>query len=72
MNWGMNHFNPQKFNINIKLQNNQIINKYGINLKIIELPGHTSGSIGILYKDYLFAGDALVNRGKIPSLAFQN
>lgn len=72
MNWGMNHFNPQKFNINIKLQNNQIINNYGINLKIIELPGHTNGSIGILYKNYLFAGDALVNRGKIPSLAFQN
>ena len=36
------------------------------------MPGHTDGSIGIIYKDYLFAGDALVNRGKAPTLAYQN
>ena len=72
MNWGMHHFIPEKFNINLTLSDNQIINDYGLNLKIISLPGHTNGSIGILYKDYLFAGDALVNRGKTPTLAYQN
>lgn len=72
MNWGMRHFIPKNFNINIELQDNQIINDYGLDLKIISLPGHTNGSIGILYKDYFFVGDALVNRGKHPSIAYQN
>lgn len=72
MNWGMRHFIPKNFNINIELQDNQIINDYGLDLKIISLPGHTNGSIGILYKDYLFVGDALVNRRKHPSIAYQN
>lgn len=72
MNWGMRKFIPEKFDIDIFLNNNQTINKYGIKLKIISLSGHTTGSIGILYKDYLFAGDALVNRGKQPNIAYQN
>ena len=72
MNLGMKKLNPPKYKVDMKLKNNQIIEKYGIKLKIISLPGHTNGSIGILYKDYLFAGDALVNRSKYPSLAFQN
>ena len=38
----------------------------------MSLPGHTDGSIGILYNNYLFAGDALVNRGKYPEIAYQN
>lgn len=72
MNFGMKHFKPKQFSIDIPLQDKQIINKFGIKLKIISLPGHTDGSIGILYNNYLFAGDALVYRGKNPSLAFQN
>ena len=71
MSFGMKHLKNKPFEIDIELEDNQTINKYGINLKIIELPGHTNGSIGILYKDYLFAGDALVNRRKI-SIAYQN
>jgi hydroxyacylglutathione hydrolase len=31
--------------------------------KIIKTPGHTKGSICILYKDILFSGDTLFNRG---------
>jgi len=54
------------------LKDNQIIKRYGLNLKIISLSGHTNGSIGIMYKDYLFAGDALVNRKKHPEIAYQN
>ena len=63
---------PNHYDIDLKLNNNQIIKKYGLQLKIISLPGHTNGSIGIIYKDYLFAGDALVNRKKHPQIAYQN
>ena len=72
MNYGMNKFIPKHYDIDLKLNNNQIIKKYGLQLKIISLPGHTNGSIGIIYKDYLFAGDALVNRKKHPQIAYQN
>lgn len=72
MNFGMKKFIPEKFDIDMYLKNNQIIKRYGLNIKIISLPGHTTGSIGVLYKDYLFAGDALVNRKKYPEIAYQN
>ena len=72
MNYGMRKCIPNHYDIDLKLNNNQIIKKYGLELKIISLPGHTNGSIGIIYKDYLFAGDALVNRKKHPQLAYQN
>lgn len=73
MNWGMKKFIPDFFNIDYKLEDNQIINKYGIKLKIVHLPGHTTGSIGIMYNNYLFCGDSLVNR-KINrvQIAYQN
>ena len=72
MNYGMRKFVPKEYEVDIKLSDNQIINKYGLDLKIISLPGHTDGSIGVLYKDYLFAGDALVNRRRHPQIAYQN
>lgn len=72
MNWGMNKFKQEEYQIDNYLKNNQILNKYGIKLKIISLKGHTTGSIGIKYKEYLFVGDALVNRGPKVSIAFQN
>lgn len=72
MNWGMNKLVQKEYKVDYYLKNNEIINKYGLKLKIISLKGHTTGSIGIKYKDYLFIGDALVNRGKKVSIAFQN
>ena len=72
MNYGMQKFTPSKFDIDIPLRDNQDIRRYGIDLKIINLPGHTNGSIGIIYKNYLFAGDALVNRKRHPEIAYQN
>ena len=72
MNYGMQKFKPTKFDVDIPLRDNQVIKRYGIDLKIINLPGHTNGSIGILYKNYLFAGDALVNRKRNPEIAYQN
>lgn len=72
MNFGMKKFTPSAFKIDIPLRDNQDIRRYGIDLKIVNLPGHTSGSIGIIYKNYLFAGDALVNRKRHPEIAYQN
>jgi len=72
MNWGMRKFVPQKFDIDILLDNNQVLNKYGLELKIVSLKGHTNGSIGVLYKDYFFVGDALVNRKSNVEIAYQN
>ena len=72
MNWGMQKFIPPKFEVDYLLKDNQVIRRFGLRLKIISLSGHTTGSIGILYKNHLFAGDALVNRNKIPEVAYQN
>lgn len=72
MNIGMKKLIPNKFEVNEKLNDKQMLNKCGVDLKIVSLPGHTNGSIGIMYKDYLFAGDALVNRKKGPEIAYQN
>ena len=71
MNWGMKHFVAKPFEIDYLLTDKQKINKYGISLQIHNLKGHTNGSIGIKYKDYLFVGDAIVNRFKV-SAAYQN
>ena len=71
MSFGMKKFIPKTFEIDYLLKDKQLIEKYGISLKIHSLKGHTTGSIGIEYKDYLFVGDALVNRFKVTP-AFQN
>ncbi|BBF44626.1 hypothetical protein lbkm_3352 [Lachnospiraceae bacterium KM106-2] len=34
---------------------------YGLDASIMELPGHTNGSIGIELKDGIIVGDALMN-----------
>ena len=73
MQWGMKHFKADdRFKIDIKLKDNDELNVFGLNLKIVSLKGHTNGLIGVLYKDYLFAGDALVNRRPKAELAYQN
>lgn len=72
MNWGMRHFRPKQFRIDTILKDEQTLKKYETNLKIVSLPGHTNGSIGILYKNYLFAGDSIVNRKNGPEIAYQN
>ena len=72
MNFGMKKLNVREFDVDMKLKDNQIIRRYGLELRIISLPGHTNGSIGVLYKDYLFVGDALVNRWNGVEIAFQN
>ncbi len=46
----------------IYLKNGDSLNEYGIDAKVVELPGHTNGSIGLeIEGDKLFVGDALMN-----------
>ncbi len=49
------------FKSTIYLKNNDDLRDYGVDAKIIELPGHTQGSIGVEIEDNLFVGDALMN-----------
>lgn len=54
-----NLFNP------VFLSDGESLQKFGFNAKVIHIPGHTKGSIGILTKDKaFFAGDTFVNRKK--------
>lgn len=44
------------------LQDGDSLNEYGVDAKVVELPGHTEGSIGLeIEGDKLFVGDALMN-----------
>ena len=46
----------------IYLQNGDSLNEYSVDAKVVELPGHTEGSIGLEVEgDKLFVGDALMN-----------
>ena len=50
------------FEPSIYLKNGDNLMEYGIDAKVVELPGHTKGSIGLLVEnDKLFVGDALMN-----------
>jgi glyoxylase-like metal-dependent hydrolase (beta-lactamase superfamily II) len=54
-----------KFKPDIFLKDGQNLEEYGLKAKIIHIPGHTPGSIGVLTEagDF-FAGDTFVNRTK--------
>lgn len=46
----------------IFLEDSDTLDSYGIPARVIELPGHTKGSIGLdIGQKYLLAGDALMN-----------
>lgn len=52
----------ETFEPEIYLENGDDLSKYGIDAKVVELPGHTKGSIGLVVdNDKLFVGDALMN-----------
>ena len=51
-----------KFKTDIQLSDNQRLDEYGLAAKIVHIPGHTKGSIGVLTDDGdFFAGDTFVN-----------
>jgi len=49
------------FEPTIYLKNGDDLSDYGIDARVIELSGHTKGSIGIVIEDNVFVGDALMN-----------
>lgn len=50
------------FEPTVYLKNGDNLNEYGVEAKVVELPGHTNGSIGLeIEGDKLFVGDALMN-----------
>lgn len=51
----------EAFEPNIYLRDGDDLKAYGIDARIIELSGHTNGSIGLVIEDKLFVGDALMN-----------
>lgn len=51
----------EAFEPTIWLKNGDDLSRFGVEAKIIELPGHTKGSIGVEIGDNLFVGDALMN-----------
>ncbi|MCH5324076.1 MAG: MBL fold metallo-hydrolase [Eubacterium sp.] len=53
----------QPFAPSVFVQDNDTLEQYGINAKIIALPGHTDGSVGLDTGDAVIVGDALFNIG---------
>ena len=49
------------FQPTVYLKNGDDLRDYGVDAKVVELPGHTKGSIGIEVENNLFVGDALIN-----------
>lgn len=49
------------FEPTVNLKDGDSLSEYGIDAEVIELPGHTNGSIGLKIEDKLFVGDALMN-----------
>ena len=59
---GMQLKKEDRFVPDIILENEQKLNEYGLSAKIITLPGHSKGSVGVLTEDGLFfCGDILEN-----------
>ena len=56
---------PERFTPNLLLQDGDDLTPCDLNARVVWIPGHTAGSIGILtaQRDF-FCGDLLVNRGK--------
>jgi len=58
-------FNIRRFTPDFHLDEHSDLSRYGLNAKVLYLPGHSKGSIGILTSDKdLFCGDLFTNRRK--------
>ena len=54
-----------RFKPDVYLTDGQNLEEYGFKAKVIHIPGHTKGSVGILTDDGdLFAGDTFINKRK--------
>lgn len=65
LNASLNSFESEKippFTPTVLLDEGDTLAEYGINAKILHLPGHTDGSIAVdAAEEHLFVGDALMN-----------
>lgn len=53
------------FQPDLLLEDGMDVSSYGINARVVSLPGHTPGSVGLLFPDGSFlSGDTLVNNKK--------
>jgi Zn-dependent hydrolases, including glyoxylases len=60
-----NRMSIPKFKPDILLYDGQSLEEYGLRAKVVHIPGHTPGSIGVLTDEGdLFAGDTFVNNKK--------
>lgn len=58
----LNYAEIPAFSPSVYLEDGDALNNFGINAKILSLPGHTNGSIGIdLGNEGVLVGDALMN-----------
>ena len=51
----------EPFEVAVELDDGFSFAEYGVEARVIELPGHTRGSVGVVTADGLIAGDALTN-----------
>jgi len=64
-------FSIPRFTPDVFLDEDSVLSTYGLNAKILHLPGHTQGSIGVLTSEMgLFCGDLFTNtrRPELTSL----
>jgi hydroxyacylglutathione hydrolase len=55
----------ERFKPDLYVDEGYDLSEYGLDARVLHLPGHSEGSIGILTADgTLFCGDLLENRGK--------
>jgi hydroxyacylglutathione hydrolase len=55
----------ERFKPDVVIDEGYVFSEYGFNAKVLHIPGHSLGSIGILtLENDLFCGDLFVNRGK--------
>jgi len=59
--WIGSFFRNEPFGLAVELHDGFSLEPYGVDARIIGLPGHTRGSIGVVTPDALIAGDALTN-----------
>lgn len=61
-NWSIRHNKIEPIKPEVLLEDGMSLAEYGIDGKVVSLPGHTKGSIGLLLKSgELFVGDAMQN-----------
>lgn len=61
----MKRFPVESFEPDIILSDGQDLKDYGFDAKVLHIPGHTKGSIGLLTSDHdFFCGDTMNNRKK--------